>query len=403
MTSRQKSILGVLAATACVLVGLVLLAVTQTYQTWVQQPLGPALSTLPPTPLPPTWTAPPISSLPPIATATVTSLPPQATLALAIPTEPLRMTPAPSETSASSLARCGGPEVMHLLLIGSDQRGDSYAYGLGDVIRLARVDFVVPRVTVLEFPRDLWVQIPDIADNLHGQDHERLNQAYLYGNAGFGYTDDPAQGPGLMARTLALNFGVQADHYAAVNMRTFEKIVDALDGIDLYLPESMDFLTADTARPKRMVLPQGWNHLNGNEALWLARLREEGVFERAASQNQILCALRQKLTQPEVLPRLPQLIQSFQDNIQTDLSPEQIGQLACLGPLIQPGNVVFVSFPQEEFKQSWMIDPVFKKEVFVWDVDFDVLREYVVKFQSGEWPAPTFPGQPAIQNQLNCQ
>ena len=392
MTGPQKIILGVLTLAACMLVSLMLLMGILAYLSWVRKPLGPVLSTVPPLTMPATWTPASIPDFQPLS-PTVTLLPGQ----------PAPTQINPIDTPASSQARCGGPSVMHLLLIGSDQRGDSYAYGLGDVIRLVRIDFVAPKVTVLEFPRDLWVQIPDIADNLSGQDHERLNQAYLYGNPGFGYTDDPAQGPGLMARTLTLNFGAQVDHYAAVNMRTFEKIVNAVDGIDVYLPETLSFLTADTAKPQRLILPQGWNHLNGNEALWLARLREEGVFERADSQDQVLCALRKKLTEPEVLPRIPQLIQSFQDNVQTDLSLEQIGQLACLGPLINADNVIFVSFPQEEFKQSRIYDPVFKKEVFVWDVDFDTLREYVARFQAGEWPAPTFPGQPDIQGQMNCQ
>ena len=128
--------------------------------------------------------------------------------------------------------------LMTILAVGTDARGNNYDYGLGDVIRLVRVDFVNPKVTVLEFPRDLWVEIPDIADNINGQDHERLNQAYLYGNPGFGYTDDPAHGPGLMARTLALNFGTNIDHYAAVNMRTFEKLVNAVGGIDINPAES---------------------------------------------------------------------------------------------------------------------------------------------------------------------
>jgi LCP family protein required for cell wall assembly len=401
MTGRQKVFLGVLSLTACLLVSLVLLVGILTYLSWVRKPLGPALSTIPPQTMPATWTAAPIPSF--LPAATVTSLPGQPATTQAVPIEPLLITALPTDTPAASLARCGGPAVMHLLLIGSDQRGDSYAYGLGDVIRLVRIDFVAPKVTVLEFPRDLWVEIPDIADNISGQDHERLNQAYLYGNPGFGYTDDPAQGPGLVARTLALNFGAQVDHYAAVNMRTFENIVNTLGGIDVYLPETMSFLTADTPKPQRMVLPQGWNHLNGSEALWLARLREEGVFERAGSQDQILCALRKQLTQPEVLTRLPRLIQAFQDNIQTDLSLEQISQLACLGPMFSPENVVFVSFPQEEFKQSRIYDPIFKKEVFTWDVDFDVLRDYVARFQAGEWPAPTFPGQPNIEGQMDCQ
>jgi LCP family protein required for cell wall assembly len=381
---------------------MVILVGAQSYQLWARQPLGPALSTIPPLSLPPTWTASPISSLPPLV-ATVTSQPGQAISTPAISIEPVLIAALPTNTPNGGNARCGGPSVMHLLLIGSDQRGDSYAYGLGDVIRLARIDFVAQKVTVLEFPRDLWVEIPDIADNLSGQDHERLNQAYLYGNPGFGYTDDPAQGPGLMGRTLALNFGVQLDHYAAVNMRTFENIVNAVDGIDIYLPEQMDFLTADAAKPKRIFLPKGWNHLNGTEALWLARLRDEGVFERAEDQNRVLCALREKLSQPEVATRIPKLIQSFQDNVQTDLSPEQIGQLACLGSQIQPENIVFVSFPQEEFKQSKIHDPVFKKEVFIWDVDFRILSEYIAQFQAGKWPAPTFPGQPSIEGQINCQ
>ncbi|MFZ5878523.1 MAG: LCP family protein [Chloroflexota bacterium] len=402
MTRQQKIILAGLALAACILGSLALLAGVFTYLSWIRKPLGPALATYPPRTLPATWTAAPLSAFPTF-TPTVTALPGQPPTGQALPTETALAAPLPTETPVSSLAHCGGPRVMHLLLVGSDQRGDSYAYGLGDVIRLVRIDFVVPKVTVLEFPRDLWVQIPDIADNLNGQDHERLNQAYLYGNPGFGYTDDPAQGPGLVARTLALNFGAQVDHYTAVNMRTFEKIVNAVGGIDIYLPETMNFLTADTPKPQRIILPQGWNHLNGSEALWLARLREDGVFERADSQDQILCALRKKLTEPEVLPRIPQLIQSFQDNIQTDLSLEQIGQLACLGPLLDPANVVFVSFPREEFKQSKIFDPVFKKNVFIWNADFEVLREYTARFQAGEWPAPTFPGQPQIQDQMNCQ
>ena len=37
-------------------------------------------------------------------------------------------------------------------------------------------------------------------------------------------------GEGLLARTLNLNFGAQPDHYLAVNMLTFEMIVDAIGG-----------------------------------------------------------------------------------------------------------------------------------------------------------------------------
>jgi LCP family protein required for cell wall assembly len=274
---------------------------------------------------------------------------------------------------------------MYILAVGSDARANSYNYGLADVIRLVRVDFVNPKITILEFPRDLWVEIPDIADNLNGQDHEKLNQAYLYGNHGFGYTDDPAQGPGLLARTLTLNFGTQIDHYAAVNMRTFEKIVNAVGGIDVYLPDAVDGRTADD-KSDRLVFKQGTLHLDGPRALTLARIRIEGTFARADNQNRVLCALRDKLTSPKVITKIPQLIQSFRDAIQTDMSPAQLGQLACIGAQIEPGNVVFASFPEEYFKSTRILDPVFGKRVFIWDVEFDVLREYIAQFNAGTWP-----------------
>jgi LCP family protein required for cell wall assembly len=274
---------------------------------------------------------------------------------------------------------------MNILAIGADTRGDNYTYGLADVIRLVRVDFVNPKVTVLEIPRDLWVQIPDVADDLNGQDHEKLNQAYLYGNPGFGYTDDPAQGPGLLARTLTLNFGAQIDHYAAVNMRTFEKIVNAVGGIEATLPETVDGRTADD-RNNRLLFPEGTHHLDGTRALTLARIRIEGGFARAENQNRVLCALRDKLASPKVIGRIPELIRSFQGAIQTDLSPEQLGQLACIGTKIPPGNIVFASFPEEHFKLTRQYDPVFKGTVSVWNVDFEVLRSYVSLFHSGAWP-----------------
>jgi polyisoprenyl-teichoic acid--peptidoglycan teichoic acid transferase len=377
MTRFQKAILSFLSILACSLFGLVFWL----YSGKWEQPLGPALrlSTATPLQLPATWTANPL-------TPTI---------------RPSASKPAPVEqaspTSIVSLnnvaGMCGAEPVMNILVVGSDARADSYLYGLADVIRLVRVDFVNPKITILEFPRDLWVEIPDIADNLKGQDHERLNQAYLYGNPGFGYTDDPAEGPGLLARTLALNFGTDIDHYAAVNMQTFVKMVDAVGGIDVTLPTAVDGRVGEDTN-KRLLFNAGTHHLNGTQALTLARIRIEGAFARADNQNRVLCALRDQLTTPSVIPKVPELIKSFQGAIQTDLSPQQLGQLACLGTQIKPDNILFASFPQEYFNTKRQYDPVFKGNVFIWDVDFNILREYVAQFNQGTWPQPAESTEP---------
>jgi LCP family protein required for cell wall assembly len=367
MTTLQKMILAFLSVIAIGLFAFVIWLYTGAWQ----KPLGPSLQlpTSTPMQMPATWTPDPNATGTPLATLQPVSV--QST--------------SPTPTPYTGTGLCGAPPVMNILAVGTDARADSYNYGLADVIRLVRIDFVNPKVTVLEFPRDLWVEIPDIADNLNGQDHEKLNQAYLYGNPGFGYTDDPAQGPGLLARTLTLNFGTHIDHYAAVNMRTFEKIINAVGGIDVYLPEPVDGRTADD-RSERLVFEGGSLHLTGERALTLARIRIDGTFSRADNQNRVLCALRNKLTSPDVIADIPQLIQSFRGAVQTDLSPEQLGQLACIGTQIEPGNIVFASFPREYFTSTRILDPVFGKRVFVWDVDFDTLREYIAKFNDGTWP-----------------
>lgn len=280
---------------------------------------------------------------------------------------------------------CGGPPVMNILAMGSDSRGNHYLYGLADVIRLVRVDFVNVRVTVLEVPRDLWVEIPGISDH-YGITHGKMNQAYLYGNKGLGYYDGPGEGPGLLARTLNHNLGAQPDHYLAINMKTFEAVVDAIGGIDVYLPYDVSLRTEE--HPDWFHVEEGQHHFDGKTALWVARIRQYHTFSRAENQNIVLCALRKKLLSPAVVPAIPQLIKDFQRYVQTDLSPEQINQLACLATQMNGNDVVFASFPIELFKNAKQFDPQLNDTTSVLEADRDILRDYIRRFQLGLWPDP---------------
>jgi LCP family protein required for cell wall assembly len=213
-----------------------------------------------------------------------------------------------------------------------------------------------------------------------------LNQAYLYGNPGLGYYEGPGQGPGLLARTLNLNFGAQPDHYIAVNMLTFEAIVDAIGGIDVYLP--YDVSAKSPENPRAFAVDAGQHHFDGETALWVARIRQYHTFSRAENQNIILCALRKKLLSPAIVPAIPKLVKDFQRYVQTDLSVEQINQLACLANQIQGTNVVFASFPMDVFKGAKMYDPQLGATTSILEADFNVLRDYIDRFQRGTWPDP---------------
>ena len=365
MTEPQKISLGVLSAIACSLLLVVLYTGAQAYLAWSQQPLGPALNYPTEWELPATWTALPGATQPTI------------TLAPTISFE--------TETPASPFLACNNLPTMTVLAIGTDIRSDQYRYGRADVMRAVRVDFRGQRVTALEFPRDLWVKIPGIEPNL-GTDHQKLNTAYVYGN--------PGQGPSLLARTLDLNFGLKADHYLVVNMNVFVDIVDALGGLEITLPEGGIDGRTKTDRSARLVFPGGPQLLSGEQALTLARIRNVSVFERAKHQNLVMCALREKIASPETIFRLPAIINSFLDNIQTDLTPEQISQLACLGTQMPRSNFFFASFPLWAFEPGEVYDPVLKQDVFIWKSNFGTLRGYVTKFNEGTWPASSIYGTP---------
>ena len=315
------------------------------------------------------------------------------------------LTETPQATATSTpKPLCGGPSTMNILAVGSDSRGNHYLYGLADVIRLVRVDFVNARMVILEIPRDLWVEIPGISDH-YGITHGKLNQAYLYGNKGFGYYDGPGEGPGLLAHTMNLNLGVQPDHYIAVNMKTFENIVNAVGGIDVYLPYEISVRSKEN--PKGFAIPEGQHHVDGETALWIARIRQYTTFGRAENQNIVMCALRKKILSPAIVPAVPELITTFQRYIQTDLSPAQINQLACLATQMNGQDVVFASFPIELFKSVKQYDTQLGDTTSILDADKDILRDYINRFQSGLWPDPeqfinTTPSPAATDLEFAC-
>ena len=365
MSNSQKLILSILTGIGCILSLVIINSASNIYKLWLQQPLGPALKSSTPIKLAGTWTA--------------THTTQQANITLAPTTIKIG-----AETPSSPFLPCNNLPTMSILAIGVDSRSDDYRYGRADVIRAVRVDYRVQRITVLAFPRDLWVRIPEVRDAL-GVDRQKLNSAYTYGNPGLQFWDHPSQGPGLLARTLELNFGLKADRYIAVSMNVFVEVVDELGGLDINLPDGVDGRTSSD-RSKRLIFPPGEQHLSGEQALTLARLRNVSIFKRASHQNQVMCSLREQIDKPETIAHIPAILSSIKRNILTDLTPEQISQMACLGTQTPRSNIIFATFPRALFKPDTVYDPVAKQDLFVWDTDFNQMRDYVTKFQAGTWP-----------------
>ncbi len=253
------------------------------------------------------------------------------------PNEPTpRSTPVVPETTIE-IPDWQGKERVNILVLGIDQREHEEGPWRTDTMILVSIDPVAQTVTMLSIPRDLWVTIP-------GFQEDRINNAHFYGDA----FDYPGGGPALAKKTVQYFLGVPVQYYVRVNFTAFEKLVDLIGGIEVDVPREIN----DPEYPARtgygfdpLYIPAGRQHMDGELALKYARFRhdEEGDFGRALRQQQVILAIRDKILSankfPELLPKAPQVIAMFGDAVQTDLSLEQVLQLAKLGTQLKKDGV----------------------------------------------------------------
>ncbi len=345
------------------------------------KPLGPAL-------IYPSYTAvtQPVASIPggTVSPSGQATLPSGTPLPQAISSQPAGTVAPPTATPAPL---CGGPATLTILAIGSDERSPGYLYGLADSIHAVHIDFTVPSIMVIDFPRDLWVEIPGISEH-HGITHGKLNQAYLYGNRGMGYYDGPGEGPGLLAQTLDVNYGLRVDRYLAVDLTTFARMVDAVGGVDVVLSNVVDLNGSHGTPDPTLILSAGSHHLDGRFTSLLARNRIPSTFQRMEYQKIIINALREKLLTPAMLPKLPLLVAQFIGSVQTNLSPSEISSLLCIARAVPAENIKVDSFPQEMFTAAVTYDENRNVTTFIYEVDNAKLRGMIADFMNGIWPMP---------------
>lgn len=142
----------------------------------------------------------------------------------------------------------------------------------------------------LSIPRDTLAEIP-------GQGSQKINSAYATGGAK------------LEVRTVEGLLGINVDQIAVVDFDGFRSFIDTIGGIDVDLPT--DVCSTVSGGAFNLDLKQGENHLDGFQAITLARTRENscgsGTFtgtdvERAQFQQLILDGIKGKLTSITSLP-----------------------------------------------------------------------------------------------------
>jgi len=188
---------------------------------------------------------------------------------------------------------------------------------LADSILLLSLKPSTRQASVISIPRDLWVPIGN-----HGT--HRLNAAHAMGNDS-GY---PGKGPGLLCDTVSRVFKLPIHAFVRIDFAAFEKLIDELGGIDLYVERGFyDYLFQDG-------FTRGGQHLNGRRALAYARYRyvlgpEGDNFARELRQQQVIAAIRTRLAKHNTgdILHLVNAATSLSDYTETNLTTSQIVSL----------------------------------------------------------------------------
>lgn len=201
----------------------------------------------------------------------------------------------------------------NILLIGVDSRGEEQSRS--DTMILLSWDQKTNDIRMVSFMRDIYAAIP-------GYKSYKLNTAYYLG------------GVSLLQETLGNMFDVKINHYAIIDFKNFEKLVDvaAPNGVEVTVPHDM-------SKNIGVSLKKGTQRLNGKELLGFARFRHdnEGDFGRVDRQQQALEALKTEVLSASNVSHYPKLIGALQGYVQTDLTRSQ--QMGLVFNAVKGGDV----------------------------------------------------------------
>lgn len=236
-------------------------------------------------------------------------------------------------------------KALNFLLVGSDSRDGLSPEELkraateftpgrrSDTMVLVHLSANRENVTLVSFPRDAYVEIP--AHKGTAAHFGKINTAFSAG------------GPVLAIKTVEKLTDVRIDHYIEVNFAGFQRLVDAVDGVDVCLPR------AQREPLSGINLPAGRSRIKGGQALAFVRQRHglpRGDLDRIERQQQFMGALMRRATSLGVLlnpVRLKNFLDVATKSIQVDSELEfgEMKDLALAMKDLDPARVAFVTAP----------------------------------------------------------
>ncbi len=199
--------------------------------------------------------------------------------------------------------------------------------GLSDTMLLLRFDPASQQLVALSIPRDTrtWVE---------GGGVTKINEANATG------------GPAAAARSVSeLLGGVGIDRYIRINVHGVEKLIDALGGVTVYVPQDLRY--QDDSQHLYINLKKGEQHLNGSQALQFLRFRYDqyGDIGRIQRQQMLMRSLMEQTLKPATVVKLPEFLSIIQSHLDTNLSIEELIALAGFASKVDRAKIQMLLLP----------------------------------------------------------
>jgi LCP family protein required for cell wall assembly len=226
---------------------------------------------------------------------------------------------------------------MNVLLLGSDQRPNEGGFRT-DAILLVTLNSEDKTVSVVSFPRDLWVQVPSLYEM-------KINQVFELG--GFDAT----------AEMMEANFGVRPDYFVMTNFAGFMQFIDNRGGIDVNIGAP---LTDDCDLPQQVdgdcTVQPGELHMDGPTALWYVRSRQTtSDLDRLRREQEVLYAIIKKLINFKTLEQITSIKAEVTENIETNFTVEQGFSLLPFVTTVlnSEGKISHFAITEDQATPSW--------------------------------------------------
>jgi LCP family protein required for cell wall assembly len=255
-------------------------------------------------------------------------------------------TPRPAGVAgATATPEPGLQQRLNVLVVGVDT-APWRTTTLTDTMMVVSIDPIGKTMSMLSVPRDM-VNVPLGNGDTYAP---KINSLLMYADE---HPDEfPEGGIRALERAIGALLGIRIHYYATVDFEGFMTIIDTVGGIEVTVEQGFSDPTYELWDDQYgWSISAGTHHLTGREALAYVRSRKaagESDFTRAARQQDVLLALRDKVTSTGTLFfQLPSLFDALGDTVRTDFPVGRLPDAAALLDEIENDNVTraVIRFP----------------------------------------------------------